>query len=341
MYIMSAPLRKPELLDRVQNAIEASGWQVLIVERSHPFLLRLFKRENPDYLNLRIYIWNCTHGGNTRALDEYRVQLTGVVPQAVKSEITLLLGWHEGYSVFVGFDIRRHKGQASASPSIQVKEGSLLNAHNHAFSAYDRSGGEIAVCFRPEFIVEYAKNLEKLHGFTIRHREEVKILNAVDETEEVEIEKKIKNTERREVITSIKRKYREHDFRGRILSAYAGTCAFCEIQLKLVEAAHIIPVVSDLSTDETINGVALCSLHHRAYDQNLLSFDENYRIEINRATISELKKLDLVGGLSNFQKGIKDAVFLPSDKRDRPSPRYITESRKIRLWNPQVIGGQG
>lgn len=329
---MSPPLRKHKLLDRILSAVEASGRQTLVVERSHPFLLRVFKRQEQGFLTLRVYVWNCTPGGKNRPEDEYRVQLTTVVPKAVEGEITLLLGWHEGYSVFVGFDIRRHKGQSSASPSIQVKQASLLNAHNHAFSAYDRANGEIAVCFRPEFIVEYATNLTKLHGFTVNNREEMKILNAVDEMEEREIEAKITNNERREVIASIKRKYREHDFRHRVLTAYSSTCAFCGVQLKLVEAAHIIPVVSDSSTDETINGVALCSLHHRAYDQNLVSFDENYRIEISLVSVSELKNLNLMGGLSNFKKGLKDAILLPADKRDYPPSSYIKESRKVRQW---------
>jgi putative restriction endonuclease len=329
---MSAPLRKPKLLERVLFAIEESGWQALIVGRSHPFLLRVFKREHQGVLNLRIYIWNCTHGGKNRAEDEYRVQITGVVPEAQKDETTLLLGWHEGYNVFVGFDIRKHKGQASASPSIQVKEGSLLNAHTHAFSAYDRANGEIAVCFRPEFIIEYAKNLGKLHGFTAKDKAEVKILNEVDKVDEAEIEAKIKNNARKEVIANIKRKYREYDFRHRVLTAYGYTCACCGVQLKLVEAAHIIPVASDTSTDETINGVSMCSLHHKAYDQNLLSFDEKYRVEVGQSAVATLKKLGLVGGLAGFEKQLREAIILPADKRDYPAPAYIKESRRVRSW---------
>lgn len=142
----------------------------------------------------------------------------------------------------------------------------------------------------------------------------------------------ITNQERREVIASFKRKYREHDFRSRVLAAYASTCAFCGVQLKLVEAAHIIPVAADSSTDETINGIALCSLHHKAYDLNLLSFDESYRIEISSAAIAELHRLNLIGGLASFQTGIKSAIRLPADKRDYPNPLYISESRRVCQW---------
>ena len=329
---MSAPLRKQDLLQRVLAGVEASGWQALVVDRSHPFGLRLFRREDPGFISLRVYIWNCTPGGKNRPLDEFRVQLTGTVPKAGKGETTLLLGWHEGYGVFVGFDMRRHAGQASSSPSIQVKEASLLNAHNRAFSAYDRANGEIAVCFRPEFLVEYCVNLATLHGFTPEDEEELRMLNAIDSINEHEVEAKITDYERREVIATIKRRYREYDFRHRVVTAYAATCAFCGVQLRLVEAAHIIPVAADSSSDETRNGVALCALHHRAYDQNLISFDEQYRIEVSAAGVLRLNELGLTGGLAAFRSGLKDAIILPADVRDYPARRYIAESRKVRQW---------
>ncbi|HNJ85524.1 MAG TPA: HNH endonuclease [Agitococcus sp.] len=133
-------------------------------------------------------------------------------------------------------------------------------------------------------------------------------------------------------MANIRRKYREHDFRTRVLSAYGGACACCGVQLRLVEAAHIIPVASPKSTDETTNGIALCSLHHKAYDQNLLSFDASYRIEVSGSEIDKLKKLDLVGGLTLFTSGLKAAIALPADKRDYPAAPYIRESRKVRNW---------
>jgi len=329
---MNAKLSKKELLNRILDAVDASGWQALVSDRSHPFGLRLFRREDPGYISLRVYIWNCTPGGTNRPADEFRVQITGVIPVPGKGETTLLLGWHEGYGVFVGFDMRRHAGQASASPSIQVKEASLLNAHNRAFSAYDRANGEIAVCFRPEFLVEYTLSLATLHGLTAEGDEALEMLNAIDGLDEQEIETKIADYERREVIATITRKFREYDFRHRVVTAYAATCAFCGIQLKLVEAAHILPVAADSSTDETRNGVALCALHHRAYDQNLISFDDHYRIEVSSAAIARLSELGLVGGLTAFRKGIKNAIVLPADTRDYPDRRYIAESRKVRQW---------
>jgi putative restriction endonuclease len=258
--------------------------------------------------------------------------LTGVVPERAPGEITLLLGWHEGYEVFVGFDISKHAGQASSSPSIQVRENALLNAHNRSFSVHERGNREVAVAFRAEFLVDYALNQAELHGFSKATEKELEIANEIDSVSESEIQKEVGDPKRREVISTIKQKYRAHDFRARVLAAYSHACAMCGTQLKLVEAAHVLPVAVAGSTDETSNGIALCSLHHSAYDSALVSFDEKYRVEISSMALGGLKEAKLVGGLAEFQSNLKPAIILPADKRDYPDPKYVAQSRKLRNW---------
>lgn len=330
---MAALLSKVDLLSRVLSAVGSNGYQAIIANRSHPFLLRVFKPDEQTFVNLRVYVWNCTHGGKNRAEDEYRVQLTGVVPQVQQGEKTLLLGWHEGYGVFVGFDITKHAGQDSASPSIQVKQDTLLSARVRAFSAYDRANGEIAIAFRPEFLVDYAMNAERLHGQKGTVRDYIKLLNEVDTLSDADIAA-VKNTERKDVIATIKCKYREADFRSRVLTAYGHRCAMCGVQLDLVEAAHILPVAADGSTDETANGVALCSLHHNAFDNSLVSFNERYQLEISSSALAVLGARKMIGGQKEFQSNLKPAILLPADKRDYPKARFISRGREIRFWRP-------
>ena len=197
------------------------------------------------------------------------MQLTGVVPNLSTEEITLLLGWHSGYEVFVAFDINKHDGQATQSPSIQIKEETLQNAHIHAFAIYHRQNGEIAVAFRPEFLVDYALNSATLH-LTGKASTDLSLLNNLDTLTDSQIVS-IHNQERQTVLSKIARKYRATDFRKRVLGAYQHQCAFCGVQLELIDAAHIIPVAAVTSTDETKNGIALCKLHHTAFDRNLVS----------------------------------------------------------------------
>lgn len=329
---MSSTLTKAELLQRLLDAATAGGYQTIVTASNHPFGLVIFKSEETDSLKARAYIWNCTHGGKSRAQDEYRVQLTGVVPQIMAGEQTLLLGWHEGYRVFVAFDITKHAGQASSSPSIQVKENVLLAAHTKAFSAYERANGEIAVAFRPEFFAEYVREAPRLHGQHGALGSYVEALNEIGSLSNSDVAA-VPGPDRREVIATIRRKVREQDFRARVLAAYGYQCAMCGVQLRLVEAAHIVPVAVPSSTDETRNGVALCSLHHDAYDRNLISFTERYRIEVSRASEAELRGAKLLSGLSPFKAALRPAILLPADTRDHPNPAYIRRSRELRRWN--------
>lgn len=107
----------------------------------------------------------------------------------------------------------------------------------------------------------------------------------------------------------------------------------CAVQLELIDAAHIIPVAASNSTDETTNGIALCKLHHAAFDRNLISFDERYKIEVSDKETKRLTNENLAGGLKEFTRHLKTAIILPTDKRDYPSEVYIREARIVRNWH--------
>lgn len=325
-------LNNKELLDLVVSSIKEGGWNCIIFDDKKPFRLRIYNEDNIRF-DVAIYIWNCTHGGGKkRASDEYRIQLTGAVPWNIAGTITVILGWHAGYGVFAGFDIDCHTNQNSQSPSIQVKEETLKGAHQKAFSILQRQNGELAVAFRPELLVEYIRSSRELHrqGITAT---DLSLLNDLDA---VQLENLVvtSTAERKYVITTIVRKYRAADFRARVLGAYRNQCAACGVQLKLIDAAHIVPVAFDESTDETMNGVALCKLHHFAYDRNLISFNVDYVIEVSSAEEARLASANLVGGIEAFKQGLKTAIILPADKRDYPSSEYIEKSREARRWQP-------
>lgn len=327
---MATTLTKKQLLSLLLRAIDEGGWRSLIASPTHPFSLRVFRGDERAF-SLRVYIWNCTHGGGSaRAKDEYRIQFTGAVPRIHPGEVTLLLGWHDGYGVFVGWDITKHSGQDSKSPSAQVKEIALSNAHAHAFSVHQRHNNEIVVAFRPEFLVDYALSAESLHK-TGRAASDISLLNSLDSITEKQISG-VTNKERQIILSQIARKYRACDFRRRVLGAYEHRCAVCGIQLELIDAAHIIPVADPASTDETTNGIALCKIHHAAMDRNLISIDESYRIQISETEIKRLANANLGGGISAFKQHLKSAIILPTDRRDYPSPTYIKQSRSIRKW---------
>ncbi|MDI9249904.1 HNH endonuclease [Stenotrophomonas sp. RS-48] len=106
----------------------------------------------------------------------------------------------------------------------------------------------------------------------------------------------------------------------------------CGVQLKLIEAAHIVPVAVPSSTDLTCNGIALCAIHHRAYDSNLVSVAEDYSVQVSDSRIIELQGLNLGGGLESFVAGLNPYIALPADRRDYPSVDNIAVSRRVRGW---------
>ncbi|MFN2453144.1 MAG: HNH endonuclease [Pyrinomonadaceae bacterium] len=75
-------------------------------------------------------------------------------------------------------------------------------------------------------------------------------------------------------------------FRGVIMKLYDYTCAACRLRiltldgLTAVDAAHIIPF--SVSRDDSIgNGLALCKLHHWAFDNGLISIDDKFRLLVS------------------------------------------------------------
>jgi len=76
-------------------------------------------------------------------------------------------------------------------------------------------------------------------------------------------------------------------FRSRVLLAYERRCALCHIgHTELLDAAHIR---RDSQGGEPIvpNGIAMCAIHHKAFDANLLGVDPRFRIEIRGDVLVE------------------------------------------------------
>ena len=159
--------QKGPLLDLIVQSLYDDGWNVTYLHdpQFHPFILRIYKDEIK--VDVRIYVWNLTHGGGAaRAADEYRIQITGVDQfEAQENGLTLILGWWEQGGVFAGFDYNFHNGVLGNSPSIQIREEALRTAYINGFATWEKDNNEIAIAVRPDFLGEYIKNLTGLHSF--------------------------------------------------------------------------------------------------------------------------------------------------------------------------------
>lgn len=165
--------KKNDLLEAVEYAIKVGGGVISDLNReTHPFVFNL--QANSQSFNVKLYIWNVTHGGGSkRPKDEYRIQITGVsrFDQDNSDELVLVLGWYAELEVFIAFDFLKHSEDLGKSPSMQIKEETINRALVHGFANVDKGNGEIAVAFRPDFFVKYLENIANWHDTLIKYED--------------------------------------------------------------------------------------------------------------------------------------------------------------------------
>jgi putative restriction endonuclease len=110
----------------------------------------------------------------------------------------------------------------------------------------------------------------------------------------------------------------QHRFRELVLSAYSGKCAVCSLrESALLQAAHIIEDRDPRGAASVVNGIALCAIHHLAYDRNLLGIDPTGVVHIASRLLEEIDGPMLSAGLQSFHGA---HLFAPRRQADRPDP---------------------
>lgn len=117
----------------------------------------------------------------------------------------------------------------------------------------------------------------------------------IDEREPVLLEDPL---ERRYAVREMRVRVHQARFRGRVLPAYSSQCAVCRLkEVRLLDAAHI---VADAEAGEArvSNGLSLCSIHHRAFDQDLIGISADYDVSVAGALLEDEDgpMLDLLKG---------------------------------------------
>ncbi len=322
-----------EVVRKVLGAIQQSGGVAAYVSESprvHPrkFLVSYLG----DTYSLWVYIWTLTHGGRVSLPDEYRIQMTSVEsPLKMNPDgSTILLGYHPNLNVFAGFDIQKHRVFTTGSPSVQINISALNAALQSGLSFVTKSNDEIAVGVRPDQFLIYSINAKVLHEYGAEARM-IKLLQKAAESVQInrsEIDGLTAN--RRKVIEIVSKFSRNANFSRTVLNAYDNRCAVTRWQLRLLDAAHILPVPSSKSSDHVTNGMALSPTFHRAYDNCLIYLDENYRMQLNDEKAEELKNSNLYSGLVELKSFLNKTIHLPNDIRQRPSPKFIKLANKHR-----------
>jgi putative restriction endonuclease len=329
------PTSKKKLFERVELAAQASNYSLVRLPPSTSFPAHFMLSRDNHQQKIIVYIWNITPGGANRPVDEFRIQVTSGVTAFFMDESskTLVLGWNEDRNAFAGWDVSFHQGALGGSPSFQISRQALDRAKGQGIASYRKQTGELAIAFVPEFFGVYVDQLVDLHALG-GTAQETSILEEVAENpaslSDSAIDAAVSQKPRAYALRVTRTALRDFKFRRDVLAAYGHQCAMCSVQLQLIEAAHIIPVEHPDGTDEVRNGVALCVLHHRAYDRGLVGFDEQLNVKINPTKIAAMQAEGLVGGLVAFETALAKKLKLPTAANHRPLASYITKANKIR-----------
>lgn len=114
---------------------------------------------------------------------------------------------------------------------------------------------------------------------------------------------------RRYVTRLFRQRLHQREFRERVVRAYHRHCAVCRLHRdELLEAAHIVPDADPLGVPTVRNGIALCTLHHAAFDADLIGITPGYIVEVRRDVLNESDGPMLIHGLQGFHG---QALFVP------------------------------
>ncbi len=131
-------------------------------------------------------------------------------------------------------------------------------------------------------------------------------------------------------------KLRNRAFKQAVKEAYDFRCAVCGMKIYSpntlqweVEAVHIVPH-SRNGKDDLLNGLALCRLHHWAFDVGWFTLEDNFKILASRkikdlsSDFGKLGNYDFMGQLS--QENLR--ISLPEEQGIYPHPNALKWHRE-------------
>lgn len=120
----------------------------------------------------------------------------------------------------------------------------------------------------------------------------------------------------------VKQRLHQRVFRERVLVAYNSQCALCRLRHpELLDAAHI---KEDAEGGEPVvpNGLAMCAIHHRAFDAQVLGIRPDYVVEVRKDVREEEDGPTLRHALQGLHKS---EIILPRQRAAWPDRELLEE----------------
>lgn len=134
----------------------------------------------------------------------------------------------------------------------------------------------------------------------------------------------IEEATRRYLVSQTRRRLHQRVFAGQVMLAYDTRCAVCDLHhRRLLDAAHITPDTHEQGIPVVTNGLALCKIHHAAFDSNVLGITPDYEVRIHQRLLEEVDGPMLQYGLqAHHGKGL---MHLPDRRAELPSRNRLAE----------------
>lgn len=122
---------------------------------------------------------------------------------------------------------------------------------------------------------------------------------------------------KRYVLQETRRRLHQPVFRGLVMRAYDTRCSICTLRHSaLLDAAHIIPDADPDGVAAVRNGIALCKIHHAAYDAGIIGISPDYKIGVREDVLREVDGPMLEFGLKGLHGNALSVI--PSMRKERP-----------------------
>lgn len=132
----------------------------------------------------------------------------------------------------------------------------------------------------------------------------------------------LESTIRKYVMQQTKRRLHQPVFRSTVLRAYGCRCAVCNLgHIRLLDAAHIVPDAHEKGDPSVNNGLALCKIHHAAFDARMMGISPDLTVHIREDLLAEVDGPMLEYGLK--QRHGKRLMKVPNHPAERPNPEKL------------------
>jgi len=328
-------LKAPQLKYLLIESLKKYTDNVEFIDGTNPYRFSINKKVT------FILIRNVHESGNNRDnQDECRIQISnsnGLI-DALNSRVQVIVfGFYADKNVFTAWDPlffnnRFNEGFINKDKSTTVSVYSRFSiqdaAKDKSISNYIDNRDQSVISFKPEYLGLYLENIEKIHFLL-----ESELRNLVDFSDQQFDEDSLSSSKnfKKEKFSVTHTKYkRDSTFAKKVYEAYDNKCSMCGLGLGLIEGAHIVPHSNDKGTDDVTNGIALCALHHKAYDNSLIYFDRDYLIKINTDKIKYMEEMGLDSGFRKFTELAFEKLRLPKNYLLQPDVNNIEIANTIR-----------